>query len=170
MLKIIEVRNLIYHSNHISVRQAEQTFCYSNDIIDSIKAYYKNENKEMDFNAPIIIKYSDSNGMNFFRDQFIIPTGNRILYFKDTKQRCGDKIRMEIEVDASFSPYEYTIEWAAGNQTLSSSTTVDIQFKEEDVSEVYQIIVTIKSNKSWHRHKYYDDSLTIMFPVLPPIK
>ena len=39
--RLIKPRNLLYHANPISVRQAEQVICYSHDIIESLKKYYE---------------------------------------------------------------------------------------------------------------------------------
>jgi hypothetical protein len=154
------------------VRQAEQAICYSNDIIDSIKEFYINESKKMEFNAPLIIKYSDSIGNVFFRERFNESVSGSSLILRDTKLRCGDKFRAEIEIDASFSKEEYTIEWYSKREMkeIQNMTSIEFEFKEEDVGELFGINVKVISNKKWHRHSSYDDELYIIFTVLPPLK
>ena len=39
--KLISIRNKISHSNTLSQRELEQGVCYSNDLIEVFKDYYK---------------------------------------------------------------------------------------------------------------------------------
>ena len=63
--RLVDPRNSLMHSNPISVRQAEQVICYSYDVIESIKAHLEELNMGREYNAPRIIKLSDSNGAAF---------------------------------------------------------------------------------------------------------
>ncbi len=50
--RLIDPRNRLSHANPISHRQAQQIVCYSNDIIDSIKFFYSQNNMHAEFNVP----------------------------------------------------------------------------------------------------------------------
>lgn len=172
LLEIIhDVRNRLYHLNPVSSRKVEQSICYSNDLIYCIRDYYIERNMHMDFNAPSILKYSDSLGHQFFYEQGTKTAVGWLIYNRFSV-RCGDILTIEIEVDASFSPDEYTIDWFIRNYDtvpFKNSTKAVITFAELHVSESFQISVQVKSNKSWHRHSLFDDILEISLPVLPPI-
>ncbi len=171
---LLEIRNRLYHLNPISNRQAEQAICYSNDFIDCIKNYYHETSQYMSFNAPSIIKYSDSYGNQFFSEHFIQSSIGVIVprsLFNHLTIRCGDSIKIELEIDASFDRNEYTIIWSlSGFDTsqFNNSNSFQITFTEAHVSTNCQINAKIISNKAWHRHKYFDDQIDIQLTVYPP--
>lgn len=125
----------------------------------------------MDFNSPIIIRYSDSFGNTFFKKQLNKPNEDEFLDLTDVQIRCGDKLRIEIEVDSSFSKDEYTISWNINREVkeFRNSTYFTYEFKEEDVGELFGVFVTVTSNKKWHRYTTYDDRFIITYKVLPPL-
>jgi hypothetical protein len=164
------VRNAVYHSNPVSVRQVEQTVCYTNDIIDSIKHYYTTRNMQNDFNAPSILSYSDSLGRKLYAEQMTpiggtkIPTGDR------PRLRCGDRIKMMIEIDSSYSAGDYTIRWWASPGLSVEGAEVIIDLTEAFVGSNIDIMVTVTSNKPWHRYSSFDDQMIIPITVLPPLE
>lgn len=109
-LKRLEApRNKLYHANPISVRESEQVICYSNDIIQSLKEYYKMNHLEKEFNVPSIIKATDSFGNVFhFND-------DQKRYFLEKSPefylRPGDTLTIELEIDPSFPESEYILDW-----------------------------------------------------------
>lgn len=54
LTRLLAPRNHLSHANAISVRQAEQVICYTNDVIDSLKSYYGNINMQSQYNVPLI--------------------------------------------------------------------------------------------------------------------
>jgi hypothetical protein len=168
--KCIDVRNRLYHSNPIGIRQAEQIACYSSDIIDSFKNYYIQNNMQNEFNTPSIIKYADSFGKEIYVNTLGMVGGTRVLSMNDVSARSGDRIRMSIELDSSFDNNEYSIKWdAISLGIIGTDKEIIIDLNDSCVSEHFAISVTVTSNKSWHRYGYFDDKLQISFTVLPPI-
>src|ERR1035437_1804110 len=95
---LLDIRNRIYHLNPISIRQAEQSICYSNDNIDCIKEYYLQTKQFMSFNAPSTIKYSDSFGNQIYAEQGLKTSDSWIINlgkFNNIPIRCGDSMTIE---------------------------------------------------------------------------
>lgn len=170
--KCASVRNAVYHSNPISVRQVEQTVCYTNDIIESIKAQYATLKMQETYNAPTIIGFNDSRGLQVLDGQFNKTSfGKHVNLPEHYKMRPGDRIRFSIEVDSSFRSDEYTIEWRYGTMMiLGQGASILLELEEKHVSERASISVEVISNKKWHRHRHNDDDLSIVFRVLPPLQ
>lgn len=170
--RLIYPRNCLYHANPISIRQLEQIVCYTNDVITSIKKYYKNNNMNQDFNVPKIIRITDSFGNNTFRESFnpkdhvavSIQRKENILY-------VGDTLKIEVEVDSSFSRNNYSIRWLiskTGCQTdVPNENSILLLLENKHVAEDLQIYCYVKSNEDWHRGNDYDDSIIFRYKVLP---
>lgn len=170
--RVARVRNTIFHSNPISIRDAEQTICYTNDVIESIKEYYIETNKQKEFNVPTIIRYSDSLGsVEHLGDNR--PDFGIVLNKRHMKLRCGDKISIEIEVDSTFPPTDYLIEWKVpffDAAPFQNTNRLTVTLDENHIGEHFHIQVLVTSTtEKWHRFKDFDDRLAIMFKVLPPI-
>ena len=173
--KIAGPRNPLAHSNPISVRQAEQVLCYSHDVIDAIKKHMEKLNMGKDFNAPTIVKISDSNGSVFYDAQIKRnSTGRGTVNLNEddsTQLRAGDTLSVEVEVDPSFSPNDYRIEWVYKNQAsehtgpLPSRITIDVL--ECHVGFEFAIYCKVISNQSWHRCGDVDDCVGLIYKVLP---
>ncbi len=174
--RIFDARNPLSHGNPISIRQAEQIICYSHDIIDSLKQYYQEENKNMDYNVPRIIQASDSLGNSVFAQQMSRCSGFCGLFWaldRDTKNYLypSDRLSIEVEVDPAFSDNTYSIEWntTGARRHACKGKRFELEISEQDVGENFEIHCSIKSNKEWHRFNGYDDGLIIRYKVLPPI-
>lgn len=166
--RLVPIRNALSHSNPISVRQAEQAICYSNDFIDSIKHYYKEKGLEQVWNVPRIIRVTDSLG-NIFEN----PKEENALYNIFTVKQplhCGDKYSVQVEIDSSFPPAEYDIIWEDDDITTTGGTHHSVNFLEKNVSENYYLYCKIVSHKSWHKYKYYDCQIAVRLTVLPPLE
>jgi len=171
--RLVEPRHRLSHANPITTRQAEQIICYSQDIIDAIKEYYKSNNMQEAFNVPKIIQFRDSFGNVVDREMFGILGS---ISFKEDQKcflRPGDTLSMEVLVDPSFKEDEYTVEWwhseAAIGQILSTKR-FDLKIGVEHVREMFSITCEVKSNKPWHAHGHYDDTVTARYKVLPPVE
>lgn len=166
--KCAVIRNTLYHANPVAVRQVEQSVCYTNDIIDSIKAHYLQENQYMDFNAPSIITYSDSYGKLVHLKQL---NDNIIRYNRERKFRVGDRIKMRLEIDSSFRPDSYDIKWTKEmSEIIGTGNELEVEFDESWIGELRTVIAILTSNKSWHRQGNWDDQLGVNFTILPPIE
>ena len=64
--RIVPIRNKLSHSNSISIREAERAICYSNDFVEGVKEYMKQEGKQSEYNVPNIIKINDSLGHEYY--------------------------------------------------------------------------------------------------------
>ncbi len=168
--RITPIRNALSHANPISVRQAEQAICYSQDFIDGLKKYYKAKGEEQMWNVPRIIKLTDSMG-NVYEN----PTDRNLnsSIFQPTQEiRYGDTYSVNIDIDPSFLNSEYDIVWKNQNVTIpefKNLTHFVITFKETDVSQSHTITCRIISHQTWHKYQYYDCQVTLLFPVLPPL-
>ena len=173
--KIAAPRNSLAHSNPIRVRQAEQVVCYSHDVIDAIKKRLEVLNMGRDFNAPTIVKIFDSNGSVFHDAQIKRnSTGRGGINLSEDRSnwlRVGDTLSVEVEVDPSFSPDDYHVDWVYKNQVpehtgpLGNRITVDIL--ECHVGFEFAIYCMVTSNQSWHRCGDVDDCVSLIYKVLP---
>lgn len=175
--RLIPARNSLSHANPISVRQAEQVICYSNDIIDSIKNFYTEKNMDNDYNVPLILKVIDSFGNVFHRNQMnnVHDGGIMKVFYNDPSYnlRVGDTVTIEVEVDPSFDENEYTITWSSAKgftEPLPNGKKAIIQISEQQVAQSFDVQCRVKSNKNWHRmHLGADDFMLLYYKVLPPV-
>lgn len=172
--KLIPIRNKLYHSNPISNHEALQAMCYSNDIVNSIKQCYKEKNMEKKYNAPTIIKISDSFGNQFNESQISrnnTGRGHCDTRKKDLKVSVGDKIIIEVEIDPSFDPSGYEISWVFDKKDQSTFTEVgnriEIDIENKHVRTDFGIYCLVKSNKEWHRCGNVDDSVSMYYEIIP---
>lgn len=174
--EIISVRNCLYHANHISIRQAEKTICYSHDVIDSLKIYYQEKGQGDMYNVPRITKVSDSNSNCAYENQIRRnSTGRGLCDFRKTSKGFlypGDKITIEVEIDPSFSTDEYTLKWIYADMTEEhkslGNNKIELNIREKDVKENFAVYCLVISKKNWHRCGDCDDSVTIIYKILPP--
>jgi len=176
MSRLLEPRNMLAHANPISLQQAEQVICYSNDIIDSIRAYYAEAGMQKEYNVPLILKVTDSFGNVFFRNQMLENgTGGVFKILRDDSRyflRPGDILTVEVEVDPAFEPNAYTISWwstPALHQEISNSPKLAINITARHVAYSFSVHCSIKSEREWHRmSSQKDDDLILYYKVLPP--
>lgn len=173
--RLIPIRNKLYHSNPISIREAEKVICYSNDALDSIKEYYKKKSLEKKFNAPTIIKVSDSIGNIFYSSQIKRNSTGRGLCETRVSEKnliySGDKISIEVEVDSSFSVEDYTIKWVFAkkeNSTFEENfNKITINIENQHVKTDFAIYCSVTSKEDWHRCGDVDDSISIIYEIAP---
>ncbi|WP_306114818.1 MULTISPECIES: hypothetical protein [unclassified Roseovarius] len=168
--KIQRARNQLCHSNPISVRSAEQVVCYSNDVIESLKLYYKELGMTEEYNVPSVIRIRDSFGS-------LTPKQPRPPHARTTKERRnkdqssylrpGEVLTIEVEVDPSFPSDSYEINWSVGGTRLSGPK-ITIELDKTHVGERLRFFCRVVSNEDWHRYGDCDDSLFIDYKVLPP--
>lgn len=167
--RLIPIRNALSHSRPISVRQAEQAICYSNDFIEGMKKYEKERGQEKVWNVPRIIRITDS-----FGNMFENPTDKNIgcSIFNILQQvYCGDTYSVSVDIDASFTDSDYDIVWNEGNsksRKFNNCKKYTVTFTEQDVEESHYIRCKIISKKRWHKYKSYDCCVSLCLTVLPP--
>ncbi|MBI1936488.1 MAG: hypothetical protein HYS25_00025 [Ignavibacteriales bacterium] len=172
--RLIPIRNKLYHSNPISYHEALQALCYSNDIISSIKIHYIEKNMEKKYNAPSIIKLSDSFGNQFNETQ--ISRNNTGRGVCDTRKNnlkisVGEKIVIEVEIDPSFESEDYQTSWIFDKKDSSqyeeSKYRLELNIENKHVRADFGIYCLVISNKEWHRCGDVDDSVSILYEIIP---
>lgn len=121
-----------------------------------------------EYNAPSFIRLRDNQGHNE-----IVKHTQDSFYFGGSL-RPGDGLRLEVEVDSSFDPADYTIRWTVNNIQANQGDSgagpnFSITLSDRHVSENLMFSFELISNKSWHRHGNYDARMTVGYRVLPPI-
>jgi len=175
MIRLLDPRNSLAHANPISMRQAEQIICYSGDIMESLKEYYRREGMNREYNVPLILKVVDSFGNIFYRHQMQNVYDSGIMKMLDTDPKCvlwpGDTLTIEVEVDPSFSPEEYSVIWYSVKgfcEPIPNGCKAAIKITSKQVGQQFDIQCRILSNKDWHRmHIGIDDILLLYYKVLP---
>ena len=167
--RLIEPRNKLYHSNEISIREAEQIICYSNDTISSFKNYYILNNMEKEYNVPTFIRAIDSFGNRFEKND--TP---EISYLNNPEciLRPNDILTIEVDVDPTFSPNSYNIVWLYKGLKESDKVQknkISITICNEQVNSSFAVTCQVISNQPWHRRGEYDDYLRLYYKVLPTI-
>lgn len=175
--RLVPIRNKLYHANPISNHEAVQVMSYSNDVINSIKNYYKKKNMERKYNAPTIIKVTDSFGNQFIASQIKRNNTGRGLCDTRTKNDVaispGDQIVIEVEIDPSFNRNDYTINWVFDKKDFSkyeeNSNRLLLNVENKHIRTDFAIYCLIKSKKEWHRCGDVDDAIGILYEIIPRI-
>ena len=166
-------RNALCHANPISDRHTEQVICYCHDIIDSIKEYYFKMGTECEYNVPRIIKVTDSLGNTIHLNEIEKNSGNWFLHEDPINYlRPGDKLGIDVEIDPSFDPSLYTIEWYIKRKIINEFTNkakISFEIEVKHVGEFFSVYCMIISNKIWHKFTGHDDIIRINYKVLPPL-
>ncbi len=164
--RLVAIRNPLSHANPISYHQASRVFCYTEDVVDSIRHYYMAIGREKEFNAPMFAAFRDSTG-----NSATISDSKARLRF-DTMLRPGIEIRFEADIDDSFSADECTIAWRVANISQGESgqgRSFVLDILPKHVGEEFAVTATLVSNKNWHRHQNFDARLIATYTVLPPL-
>lgn len=166
-------RNRLAHHNPISIRQAEQVVCYSNDIVYALREFYEMSGTADEYNVPRILRMWDSFGnvqhtqANAEEGQYFDYSDNPTSYL-----RPGDTLTIEIEVDPSFWNEGYKIKWGPTYAAFEGDRLkkLILPIENQHVSRKLPIIIQVISNKDWHRlGPYFDDFWVANYRVLPPV-
>ena len=178
--RLIDIRNKLSHGNSISLHEAEQSLCYTEDFIGCLKAYYDQQGKSREYNVPVFIRIKDSLGNDQIREHMelypweIYCTG----YHGDSKVvlRSGDTYKIWVEVDGSYPENSYDVTWqfTCGKRQLSGKgNTVEVTFDDMDVSYWVRVSFFLKTHNTWHRRAAADNDDEIIWSsfsgILPPI-
>jgi hypothetical protein len=168
--RIRAIRNDVSHGRQCSARQLEQAICYSNDIADSIKDYFRSKNLSKEFNVPTLVEFNDNVGNSekigpgaFFRGIDLTGPSRRRLY-------PGDVLVAEVVVDPSFDPDCYHVEWwlKTNAGAVGSGLRAQIEITNRHVGERMELQFKVKSASDWHRDSSgYDEIIDFIYRVLP---
>jgi hypothetical protein len=163
--RLIPIRNALSHANVISVHDAERVLCYCDDVICSLKDYYQDQNMDRDYNAPLFIRFADS----LAHSEVISKPFTTLDYTNESTLRPGDSLRLEVEVDSTFDPGSFTVEWnsSSGDTGTGLSFTLELQAKHVDERATIQVLLI--SDKVWHRMGHCDARLSLFYTILPPV-
>ncbi len=176
MTAIKDIRNRYTHLNVISIRDAERAICYCHDFIDGLRKYYQEVGKERDYNVPTFLRLTDSCGFvhNFSSDN---DRWFKDKFFDGIRLRAGDIYRVEVEVDPTFDPSGFSLEWYCEwkyeekYKRFHDTNCIDIHITNEMVGRILKICCTIKTDKEWHKHGSFDDYFQYEIKtILPPIE
>ena len=176
MTAIKDIRNRYAHLNVISIRDAERAICYCHDFIDGLEKYYQEVGRGRDYNVPTFLKLTDSCGVvrNFSSGSGMLFNDN---IFDGIRLRTGDIYRVEVEVDPTFDPSRFSLEWYCEweyeekYKRFRDTNCIDIHITNEMVGRSLKICCTLTTDKEWHRHGSYDDYFQYEIKtILPPIE
>lgn len=179
--RLINIRNKLSHGNTISIHEAEQSVCYTNDFIECFKKHYESVGKSRDYNVPVIMRIKDSIGNDIIREHMEYYPWDVYLYRegflgeKAVKLRSGESYKIWVEVDSSFAETSYDVTWCfecGGRKEKGKGNVVEASFGDKDVSYPFEIIFYLKTHNTWHRRARFDndDEVRIKFgEILPPI-
>ena len=171
--RIVDPRNPLSHANEITSHQALQAMCYSTDILESLKAYYKKINMAQTYNAPSFIRIWDDRGN--VGEAIQLPTDGAVrhLDFKETQLRPGDVLLLEVQPDESFPEDSYNIRWVVNNISppqYGKGRKFSVVLENRHVSaNGFMVSVEMISNKDWHRYGNADDRIGLRYSILPPV-
>lgn len=173
--RLIAPRNALYHANPISVHDAYRVLCYTQDIIDGLKVHYRNQNTNQQFNVPTVIRINDSMGHeSYLSSPERLFSGFAMLDYSREETaflRCGDTISIEVDIDPTFDPNNYTVHWLIANVGGPATFGVKftLQLTEQYVSARFCVCCRVISTAKWHKLGTHDDQVDIAYRVLPPI-
>ncbi|GLR91328.1 hypothetical protein [Bradyrhizobium iriomotense] len=167
--RLEEIRNKLAHGGTCSDRDHERAVCYSNDLIDSIKQHFKEQNMEREFNVPTFVRVVDNRGNEFH----LTHDPNRQMHFFDLRRQgngdlyVGDELVLEAEVDPNFTGY--TLDWFTFNGDHGQGLPMRLQIGMKHVGLQFIVRLNVRSSEPWHRlHNGIDDSIELHYRVLPP--
>jgi hypothetical protein len=172
--RLLTPRNHLSHANPISIRQAEQVICYSNDVVYALRDFYAMRGTADTYNVPRILRMWDSFGHMELAQATQAPM-HKFDYSDDTASnlRPGDTLTIEIEVDPSFWDEGFMVKWSSLFADLDQQGDRLVKFvlhvENRHVGRELPIDIKIISRRDWHRDQYWDDFWRVSYRVLPPI-
>jgi hypothetical protein len=172
LLILRDIRNDVSHGRGCSARCLEQAICYSNDLIDALKNYFREIGVQRTYDVPSIIRFSDSRGNTSHLENVPENVNSRFIDWRRGEHgdlHPGDTLVAEIEVDPSFPESEYDITWGVFAHENGSGPIARVQIQNKHVGEQFELRFRIVSKRDWHRFVGCDDGLGVLYRVLPPV-
>ena len=171
--RLLPVRNSLSHANPISELDYYYAVSTSLVTVESIRNFYREEGKERMFNVPEIRSILTWYGEKF--DLSSRPLGAANFEVIDLRKSeasvCapGDKIWLEVEVDAPDGPDSYKLLANFGTRGVQiSNNRFEVELENRDVGDLSVVVFNVISLKDWHRYKLYDDQVKVRMRVMPP--
>ena len=171
--RLLTPRNYLSHANPISIRQAEQVICYSNDVVYALREFYVMSGTAEEYNAPRILRMWDSFGHSEYAQAML---DFHKFDYSDTPTcylRPGDTLTIEIEVDPSFWDEGFIVKWAIiasmPHQEGDRLVKFVLPIENQHVGRELPIDIKIISHQDWHRDQMFDDFWRVVYRVLPPM-
>ena len=86
--------------------------------------------------------------------------------------RPNDTLTIELEVDPSFRPETYTLDWTSAkgiSATHAGGHKISLPITNRQVGEQFDVQCRLVTTNAWHRMQGCDDLLVVFYKVLPPI-
>lgn len=170
--RLTAVRNSVHHGNGCTSRQLEQAVCYANDLIDSLKERYVDQNKSKAYNVPTFVRVTDNVGNSCDAAGFSNAGNFRMCDFRQGEHGTlvpGDTLIIEVEIDPSFDADAYQVTWfTAPTNRVGNGPRFERLIEESDVAEMVGVYFRVVSKKAWHRYGDHDDQLVMNYSILPP--
>lgn len=174
--RIADVRNRLSHANPLSGHDAERVVCYSVDVIEALRDYFRSVGMNNDCSVPTILRLTDSFGHRFHRNQLPAVHDGGIQFNMVSDSACwlrpGDTYSVEVEVDPSFDPSDYTISWSStrGIPGVTDQAKLVLPITNSWVAATVDLQCRVTSKKDWHRMNLgADDFLIVHLKILPPL-
>lgn len=169
LARLEDIRNKLAHGGTCSERDMERCVCYTNDLIDSLKAYFAEVNLEQQFNVPTFIRMVDNKGHDV---HFGTDRGTHLFVSfleKPTGMlRYGEELSIEVEVDPTFS--DYKVDWMTFSGDKGEGSVCRLSLSHVHVGNSLDVRFHVRSNQLWHRlNGGVDDMLDVRYRVLPPV-
>jgi hypothetical protein len=170
--RLLTPRNHLAHANPISIRQAEQVICYSNDVVYALREFYAKRGIANEYNVPSILRMWDSFG--HIEHAQAASTPMHMFDYSDDPAcylRPGDTLTLEIETDPSFFGEGFLVKWSLLNEGPQGDRLVKfvLSIENRHVGRELPIDIKLISFQDWHRHQLWDDLWRVIYRVLPPI-
>ena len=123
------------------------------------------------YNVPMIVRYVDNLGNESNLDGVSTDISGRFLDWRRSGNGDlypGDNLVAEVEIDPSFGESEYTVSWFVFGFQLQVGATARVLIGNQHVGEQVEVRFQVVSNRDWHRQNGLDDSIGVIFRVLPP--
>lgn len=172
--RLISVRNDLQHGRTCSARGLEQAICYTNDLSDAIKAFFREQNMTREYDVPMFVKYVDSLGNQSTLENVSTVISSRIIDWRTNgigDLRPGDTLVAEVTVDPTFDRAGYSVNCSGPGSDAVSGSRLTLHVENRHIGEQLEIKFQVKTDRDWHRdgHQGIDDGLTLLFRVLPPL-
>lgn len=169
--RLIAIRNDLQHGRSCSVRQLEQAICYTNDLSDAVKAFFREQSMARQYDVPMFVRYIDSLGNESRLEGVSTDISARNIDWRRKGRGDlypGDTLVAEVEVDQTFDRSGYEVSWTLYGYDKNSGTKAVVPIENVHVGEQMELTFEVVSDRDWHRSAGIDDSLTLLFRVLPP--
>jgi hypothetical protein len=173
LTRLKDIRNDLAHGRGCTARQLERAICYTNDLTDSLKDYFRSISMQRDYDVPMIVRYVDNRGNESHLEGVPTNINNRIIDWRRSGRGDlypGDTLVAEVEVDQSFDPSEYNVSRQAFGFGREGGRIARFLIDNRFVGEQMELSFEVVSKRDWHRQHGLDDRLSLIFRVLPPPK